>query len=84
MVPSPSHGSFMGLKCVGKYTNTILVGGFNWESFPQVHRGENKKDLSCHIKVNTLPETNSSHPENEWLEDDRFLLGPGLFSGVNC
>ena len=21
-------------------------------------------------------------PENGWLEDDRFLLGPGLFSGV--
>ena len=22
-------------------------------------------------------------PENGWLEDDPFLLGPGLFSGVN-
>ncbi len=32
----------------------------------------------------TLPETNSIlAPENGWLEDDRFLLGPGLFSGAN-
>ena len=23
-------------------------------------------------------------PENGWLEYDRFLLGPGLFSGANC
>ena len=22
--------------------------------------------------------------EHGWLEDDRFLLGPGLFSGANC
>ena len=29
----------------------------------------------------TLPETNIA-PENGWLEDDRFLLGPGLFSGA--
>ena len=33
----------------------------------------------------TLPETNSHFaPENGWLEYDRFLLGPGLFSGANC
>ena len=33
----------------------------------------------------TLRETNSNFaPENGWLEDDRFLLGPGLFSGANC
>ena len=31
----------------------------------------------------TLPETNIA-PENGWLEYDRFLLGPGLFSGANC
>ena len=31
----------------------------------------------------TLPETNSEFtPENGWLEYDRFLLGPGLFSGA--
>ena len=31
----------------------------------------------------TLPETNSEFtPENGWLEDDRFLLGFGLFSGA--
>ena len=29
----------------------------------------------------TLPETNIA-PENGWLEDDPFLLGPGLFSGA--
>ena len=23
-------------------------------------------------------------PENGWLEDDHFLLGPGLFSGALC
>ena len=28
----------------------------------------------------TLPETNT--PENGWLEYDRFLLGPRLFSGA--
>ena len=27
------------------------------------------------------PETNIA-PENGWLEDDRFLLGPSLFSGA--
>ena len=33
----------------------------------------------------TLPETNSEFtPENGWLEYDRFLLGPGLFSGASC
>ena len=31
----------------------------------------------------TLPETNIAL-ENEWLEDDPFLLGFGLFSGANC
>ena len=31
----------------------------------------------------TLPETNIA-PENVWLEDDHFLLGPGLFSGASC
>ena len=32
----------------------------------------------------TLPETKpaSLTPENGWLEYDRFLLGPGLFSGA--
>ena len=31
----------------------------------------------------TLPKTNSKFaPENGWLEYDRFLLGPGLFSGA--
>ncbi len=29
------------------------------------------------------PETNIA-PENGWLEYDRFLLGPGLFSGASC
>ena len=28
----------------------------------------------------TLPETSSSHLKSGWLEDDRFLLGFGLFS----
>ena len=33
----------------------------------------------------TLPETNILFaPENEWLEHDPFLLGPGLCSGANC
>ena len=30
----------------------------------------------------TLPETNIFAPKNGWLEDDPFLLGPGLFSGA--
>ena len=32
-------------------------------------------------RIVTLPETNIA-PENGWLEYDRFLLGPGLFSGA--
>ncbi len=40
------------------------------------------KDSAVWVVKGTLPETNIS-PENGWLEDDRFLLGPGLFSGVN-
>ena len=28
----------------------------------------------------TLPATNSSHPENGWLEDDRFVLRWPIFS----
>ena len=28
-----------------------------------------------------LPKTNIAS-ENGWLEDDRFLLGPGIFSGA--
>ena len=31
----------------------------------------------------TLPETNIFAPKNGWLEYDPFLLGFGLFSGVN-
>ena len=31
--------------------------------------------------VITIPETNIA-PENEWLEDKPFLLGPGNFSGA--
>ena len=33
------------------------------------------------LSFSTLPETNIA-PENGWLEDDPFLLGPGLFSGA--
>ena len=31
----------------------------------------------------TIPETNLA-PENRWLDDDRFLLGPGLLAGASC
>ena len=31
----------------------------------------------------TLPETNIA-PENGWLEDYTFILGPGLFSEAIC
>ena len=31
----------------------------------------------------TLHETHIFAPKNGWLEDDPFLLGFGLFSGVN-
>jgi len=30
----------------------------------------------------TCPELTANAPENGWLEYDRFLLGPGLFSGA--
>ena len=36
----------------------------------------------CRFFCYTLPETNIFAPENGWLEYDRFLLGPGLFSGA--
>ena len=36
-----------------------------------------------HFWIFTLPEINIFAPENGWLEYDRFLLGPGLFSGAN-
>ena len=36
----------------------------------------------CNLEKNTLPETNIFALENGWLEDDSFLLGPGLFSGA--
>ena len=48
----------------------------------------NKTERSCEhgmklINDNTLPETNSEFtPENWWLGDDPFLLGPGLFSAA--
>ena len=49
-------------------------------------------NLVCHVSFQrrkniTLPETNSLHPQKQWLEDDVsriFLLGPGLFSGARC
>ena len=34
------------------------------------------------ILLPTLRETNSLHPKMGWLEYDRFLLGPGQFSGA--
>ena len=37
---------------------------------------------SAEPSSDTLPETNNFAPENWWLEDDPFLLGPGLFSGA--
>ena len=39
--------------------------------------------ISHQTRSYTLPETNIFAPENGWLEYDPFLLGPGLFSGVN-
>ena len=34
------------------------------------------------VSTCTLLKTNIFAPENGWLEDDRFLLGPGIFSGA--
>ena len=56
-----------------------------WEKWEQ----NTKNPLGKHMylqqlpstKVSTLPETNIA-PANGWLEDNRFLLGPGLFSGA--
>ena len=53
------------------YTWQIREG---WKIYPQT---------KTFFKIVTLPETNIA-PENGWLEYDRFLLGPGLFSGANC
>ena len=47
-------------------------------TFPNHHFGY----LFFSFRGCTLPETNMA-PENGWLEYDRFLLGPGLFSGAN-
>ena len=35
------------------------------------------------VRVRNFHTPNSSPLKNGWLEDDRFLLGPGRFSGVN-
>ena len=41
----------------------------------------NISDLDSRQYLPSL-KTNSSHPENGWLEYDRFLLSVGLFSGA--
>ena len=40
-----------------------------------------KKKRCLTLPIFTLPETNMA-PKNGWLEYDRLLLGPGLFSGA--
>ena len=56
-----------------------FFGGNGWPSKIEIIR-----DLAKYIVYwYTLPETNIA-PENGWLEDDPFLLGPGLFLGAKC
>ena len=50
---------------------------------PVLEKGEIFVYFFFRVKWGTLPETNMA-PKNGWLEYDRFLLGPGLFSGANC
>ena len=60
-------------------SNNILVTfrcNKNW-SFPAFFEVD-----TPHPKY-TLPKFNIT-PENWWLEDDPFLLGPGIFSGASC
>ena len=52
-----------------------LVGGY-------VFFVEGAGSCSNFFPLIALPKTKIA-PENGWLEYDRFLLGPGLFSGVN-
>ena len=35
-------------------------------------------------EIGSTPPKFNMAPENGWLEDDPFLLGPGNFSGANC
>jgi len=53
------------------------------ENFAEVGRRW-KMELTSERCKNTLPETNKFAPENGCLEDDPFLLGPGLFPGVTA
>ena len=60
-----------------------LMGPLEDELQPSPNGGIWPHDSITMIVKNktTLPETNLA-PENGWLEDDPFLLGPGLCSGA--
>ncbi len=62
---------------------TCLVGDSKRNlHFPLESQGGGHIQRIERPSIITLPETNVFAPENGWLEYDRFLLGPGLFSGA--
>ena len=59
--------------------DNFWLRGFCWFRFVQLDFGSFPKPQ----KVTSLHVSNSKFaPEYGWLEDNRFLLGPGLFSGA--
>ena len=58
------------------------VGILRGEHFWMICGNRSETSFSYHtMGLGTLPETNSQFVPG-WLEDDCFLLGPGLFSGA--
>ena len=55
---------------------------FIWNPVILVDLLELKVKLGLKLSTSTLPETNKFAPENEWLEDDRFLLEWPIFRAM--
>ena len=43
-----------------------------------------ENNFTLQPRVSKLKKLTAKAPGNGWLEYDRFLLGPGLFSGATC
>ena len=71
----------MLMVCCVSCINSVVWDGQCFKTtkkYPTKLKNLRSQDKAC---THTLPETNIA-PENGWLEYDRFLLGPGLFSGA--
>ncbi len=56
--------------CVPRLVGWLKTTQVGWEGLPKSNRGYWNLKLTANA------------PENGWFEYDRFLLGPGLFSGA--